>query len=139
LIEAGRTELAAELLLRLVKAQTDIFRANEHFYEFYHSDQPQGLGTPGHLGGIVPLHLFLRVLGIRVVSDTKVWVGGTFHLPAPVMLRQRGVTVRRSTDETSIQFPSGYEVTLPASYDWQEVIDPHPKPRTTTSQRSADD
>ena len=123
LIEAGRIDLATELLGRLLGVQVAVLKQNRHFTEFYHSDQPQGLGTPGHLGGSVPLHLLMRVLGVRIISDRKVWSGGTFHWPAPITIRQHGVTVRRSAKGTAIEFPSGFRTQLAADASWQEITD----------------
>jgi hypothetical protein len=44
-----------------------------------------------------------------------------------VIIRQHGVTVRRSADGTQVTFPSGYEVNLPADAEWQAVVDPKPR------------
>lgn len=126
LIEAGRYDLAAEMLARLLKTQVAALKQDRHFSEFYHSDEPRGLGTPAHLGGIVPLHLLLRVLGVRVISASKVWTGGPYHWPEPVTLHQYGVTVRRSSDGTLIEFPSGAKQQLPAEAEWQAITDSHP-------------
>jgi hypothetical protein len=127
LIEAGRDDLAADVLQRLLKVQVAALRETKHFYEFYHSDEPAGLGTPGTLTGSLPIYLLLRVLGVRVVSSGKVWTGGAYHWPSPVSVRQHGVTVERSAQGTHITFASGYEVQLPANAEWQAVIDPKPK------------
>ncbi|MBZ0302755.1 MAG: hypothetical protein K8J31_23630, partial [Anaerolineae bacterium] len=131
LIEAGRLDLAADLLQRLLRVQVEVLRQHKHFSEFYHSDQAVGLGTPGHLGGSVPVNLLLRVLGVRIISTGKVWTGGTYAWSGPVSVRQHGVEVQRSADGTTVTFPSGYEVQLPADAEWQAVIDPKPKPTPT--------
>lgn len=127
LIEAGHGQLAAELLHSLLRVQVDVLRHHRQFYEFYHSDQPAGLGTPGHLAGTVPVYLLLRVLGVRIISGGKVWTGGPLHWPAPITVRQHGVTVERSAQGTRVTFPSGYEAQLPADAEWQEIIDPNPQ------------
>lgn len=123
LIEAGRLDLAADLLKRLMTAQAAVLKANGGFSEFYHSDQPQGLGESGHLMGIIPLHLLLRVLGVRIISAQKVWVGGSFVWGRPVTIQQHGVRVERSSTETIVHFPSGQIKRLQPDADWQEVID----------------
>ena len=73
----------------------------------------------------MPLHLLVRVLGVRIVSAGKVWAGGAFAWEKPVTVTQHGVTVRRSREGTQITFPSGYEVELTGD-SFQEVIDPQP-------------
>lgn len=145
LLEAGRADLAADLLQRLLTTQTAVFRDKRAFYEFYHSDTARGLGEPGHLAGIVPLHLLLRVLGVRVISARRVWTGGPYHWGQPVTLTQHGVTIRRSVDGTTVRFASGSEIALPADAPWQEVGDPAPaspprkrRARTTKSSTPGD-
>ena len=137
LIEHGRPELAADLLARLLPAQIEVLKAQKGFSEFYHSDEPLGLGESAHLSGIVPLHLFLRVLGVRVVSPGRVWTGGPFTLPAPVSLTQHGVRVERRPESTRVQFPSGHVVELAADAPLQAVDDPGytPAPRPPTPGR----
>ncbi|MCB9453411.1 MAG: hypothetical protein H6672_18420 [Anaerolineaceae bacterium] len=122
LIEYGRLDLAAELVQKVLGAQVTVLKRQKAFYEFYNSDEPQGLGEIGHLGGIPPLHLFLRVAGVRIVSGNKVWTGGAYPLDSPVTIRQHGVTVRRTQEETTVHFASGHTVQL-KNGDWQEVLD----------------
>jgi hypothetical protein len=124
LMELGEIEKATELVRRFIKAQVAVLKEKKSFTEFYHSDQPLGLGESGNIGGIVPLHLLLRVFGIRIISSRKVWAGGTFHWDSPVTVRQRGVIVRRSQNGTVVIFPSGYKVEW-SGVDWREVVSPH--------------
>jgi hypothetical protein len=124
LIESGEMQIATELIQRLIRVQVQVLKAQKSFSEFYHSDQPIGLGEAGHLSGIVPLHLLMRTLGVRVISASKVWVSGNFHWDAPITIRHRGVTVIRSAEGTKIRFPSSYETSV-SGEGWKEVIDPH--------------
>jgi hypothetical protein len=72
---------------------------------------------------VPPLHMLLRVLGVRVVSRTKVWTGGAFLWGAPVRVVHKGVAVERSAEGTRITFPSRRVVQLPPDAPWQEVVD----------------
>lgn len=121
LIEHDRVDLATDLLKRLLGAQTAVLRETKAFAEFYHADSARGLGERGSTLGLVPLHLLLRVLGVRIVSKTRVWTGGAYAWGSPVTVTQHGVTVRRSQTGTEIHFPSGEAITLPANAPWQEV------------------
>jgi hypothetical protein len=127
LIETGSMTEAYDLLKRLLKVQTAILKDQKNFSEFYHSDEAKGLGERGHTGGIVPLYLLMRVLGVRIISSGKAWVGGPFVWDQPVVIRQRGVIVRRSRQGSHVEFPSGYAVDLTGD-DWHEVIDSSPPP-----------
>lgn len=126
LIERGRTDLAAQLLERLLKVQLATLDKHGHFTEFYHADEPVGLGEAHQLGGVVPLHLFLRVIGVRIINGGKVWTGGAYPWPQPVTMTQHGVTVRRSAAGTHIRFASGHEVEVAADAAWGEYTDPKP-------------
>ncbi|MFN8378595.1 MAG: hypothetical protein U0452_07975 [Anaerolineae bacterium] len=123
LIEAGRVDEASDLLVRLLRAQTESLCQHKAFSEYLHSSEPVGLGEVGHVGGIAPLHLFLRVLGVRIVSVSKVWAGGPFPFAAPITVRRLGVTVTRSAEGTQIAFPSGWVMTLPPDTPMTEVRD----------------
>ncbi len=124
LIELGHIEHATELLQRILNMQTQVLKSNKRFSEFYNSDKAEGLGEPANVGGIVPLHLLMRVIGVRVISSSKVWVGGKFIWGKPITIQQRGVLVERQEAETKITFPSGHSVTVSGD-DWQEVTDPN--------------
>jgi hypothetical protein len=67
----------------------------------------------------------MRSLGVRIISHAKVWVGGPFAWENPVVMQQHGVTVRRSSTGTRIEFPSGYSSDISGD-DWQEISDPNP-------------
>lgn len=123
LIETGNDALAADVLARLLKVQVAVLKAQKEFSEFYHSDSPLGPGERGHVAGVVPLHLLMRVAGVRIISARKVWVGGTFAWSSPITITQHGVQVRRSAEGTRIQFPSGQVVELGKDASWQEVLD----------------
>ncbi|MBZ0286470.1 MAG: hypothetical protein K8I30_02565, partial [Anaerolineae bacterium] len=43
----------------------------------------------------------------------------------PVMIQQHGVTVRRNSTGTHIEFPSGYTTDV-SGENWQEINDPNP-------------
>ncbi len=128
LIETGHPDIAAELLRRLLPVQISVLRQQHDFAEFYHSEQPVGLGEKGQLAGVAPLHLFLRVIGVRIIHAGKVWTGGAHPWDTPITIRQHGVTVNRSTERTTIQFASGHQVTLPSGAAWQAVTDPNTQP-----------
>ncbi len=121
LIEYGFHDSAANLTRRLLSAQTSVLRGTKAFYEFYHADEPRGLGERGSSFGLAPLHLLLRVIGVRIISKTRVWTGGDFQWGSPVTVTQYGVTVRRSAQGTEIRFPSSETVNLAPDALWQEV------------------
>jgi len=125
----GDTRAAFPLLERFLRTQIGVLQQNKAFMEYYRADRAEGAGERGHVAGLPPLHLLLRVLGLRVISPTKVWTGGPFPWAAPVRVTQRGVTIERSVEGTRITFASGHVAELPADAPWQAVID---APETTS-------
>ena len=142
LIESGDFDSAADLLRRLLPVQTATLTQQRDFAEFYDSETARGLGEKGVLAGMPPLHLWTRVIGVRIIDAGKVWTGGVYPWHTPVTFRQHGVTVRRSAEGTTITFPSGHQAELPVGAEWQAVTDPKPallkppqphKPKAVTS------
>ncbi len=126
LIEHDRLDLATELVKRYLKAQTTVLRSSKAFYEFYNADEARGLGERANTMGLPPLHLLLRVIGVRILSKRHVWTGGAFYWGSPVTVTLHGVSVTRSAQGTRIRFPSGDTVNLPADAPWQEVTSKTP-------------
>lgn len=129
LLEAGDLEHATDLTKKLLGVQARVLRDQKAFYETYHADEPRGMGERGNIMGAAPLHLLIRVLGVRILSKTQVHTGGAFVWGNPVTVTQHGVSVRRTAEETTVTFPSGNTVKLPADAEPQFVTD---KPLTTT-------
>jgi hypothetical protein len=123
LLANGKHGLASRLIKTLLATQTAVLKKQKTFSEFYHADQPIGRGEDHHIGGIVPLYLLLRVLGVQIVNDRRLYTGGPFHWGHPVTIRQHGVEVRRSDTGTRVTFPSGYTVNLGGDASWQLVED----------------
>jgi hypothetical protein len=93
-------------------AMIHTLKAEKAFREAYNPDVLEGMGDRDYLWGVAPAHLFLKTVGIRIISSRKVWVGGHNPFPQPVTVRARGVSVTRAGDVTTIVFPSERQVTL---------------------------
>ena len=126
LVTSGFRTEAARLLKTVLTSLTKILQEDGHLSQFYHADDAKGFGEDHHIGGIVPLNLLSEVIGIRIVSPDKVWVGGDFVWEQDIAVKQHGVTVTRSSERIEIDFPSGHRETLDADADWQALIDPTP-------------
>ena len=107
LIEHGSLAEATDLLKRLLTAQTNVLRSAKAFYEFYNADEPRGLGERGSTLGLVPLHLLLRVLGVRIISKTRVWTGRRICVGQPcfgdAVRRHRAPLKRGDRDSLSVR------------------------------------
>lgn len=101
-----RTE-AAELIQRLMQVMLHTLKTEAAFREAYDADRLQGLGDRDYLWGVAPVHLFLRVLGVRVLSPRRVFVEAGNPFPWPVTVRHHGVSVIKDGHRTYVIFPAG--------------------------------
>ena len=127
MLKAGYRREATAIVKRLLDALARVLERDGRLAQFYHADEARGFGEEQHLDGIAPLRLLGDVIGIRIVSDDKVWLGGAFTWDQPVTIEQHGVRVSRSADACRVVFPSGHAVAFEADPAWQLVEDPTPQ------------
>jgi hypothetical protein len=101
---------AADLVSRLMDAIVQSLRQNGVFYRFYHADSGEGIGERNALSGLAPLGLFLDTLGVRLISNKRVFLTGFNPFPWPVTVKYRGMTLLRQKDRSSVTFPNGQNV-----------------------------
>jgi hypothetical protein len=111
-----RTE-AAQLVTRLMKTSTLSLKRHGAFYNSYQASSGEGMGERNSLRGLAPVGLFLKILGVQIISANKVRLEGKNPFPWPVTLRYRGLVVIRQVKYTDITFPDGKTI---------RVTDPSP-------------
>ncbi|MBI3242168.1 MAG: hypothetical protein HYZ49_07735 [Chloroflexi bacterium] len=121
LADNGYRAEAAELIRRMMTAMIHTLKTEKAFREAYNSDALEGLGERDYLWGVAPVHLFLRTLGVRIISSRKVWLVGQNPFPWPVTVRWRGVTVTKIDEGALVKFPSGREVAV--TEDREQIIE----------------
>lgn len=107
LVDYGYMEEAAELMARLMGAIVASLRKGKGFRQMYSPEQALGFGERDHLAGIAPLHLLMRIIGLRLITPYRLEVGGRNPFPWPVTVRWKGLEVRREDSETEVRFPNG--------------------------------
>ena len=118
MLESGFVTQAAELVAHLMSAVILNLKQEGAFRHSYDSASGQGQGERNALSGLPPLGLFLRTLGIQLISPDKVALRGSNPYPWPVTLKYRGLTVLRQKEKTNVIFPDGNIV---------EIDDPSPQ------------
>ena len=113
--KSGYRREATDLVKRALEGLCRILERDGHLSQFYHADESRGFGEDHHIGGIAPLQLLQDVIGIRIASPLKVWVGGPFTWGEAVSVSQHGVTVSRNEERIQVSFPSGHDVILPGA------------------------
>ncbi|MBI3764194.1 MAG: hypothetical protein HY260_20325 [Chloroflexi bacterium] len=112
LVEYGYRDEAAELIRHVMAAMLHTLKNEKTFREAYNSDALEGLGDRDYLWGVAPAYLFLKTVGIRIISSRKVWLTGRNPFPNTVTIRYRGVSVSKSGSTSVVVFPSEREVVV---------------------------
>ena len=107
LLEYGFRMEAARLVAHLMSAVIQSLKQNQAFYQHYHSETGQGIGERNALSGLAPVGLFLQVLGVQVLSATRVRLEGHNPFPWPVTVQYKGLKVIRGLEHTEVVFPNG--------------------------------
>jgi hypothetical protein len=110
LVDYGYLDQAAELVGKLLRACISSLHEQRASREAYSADRPGGVGERGHNAGIAPVSLLLYVLGVRLITPTKITLRGHNSFPWPITLRWRGVEIRWLQDRALLRFADGGEV-----------------------------
>jgi hypothetical protein len=112
LVENGFREEAGQLFQKLMQAVVETLKQEKSFYSSYHADEAKGIGFRGDLQGLIPIDLFLAILGVRFISPSKVWVEPGHPFPWPVTINWQGLSLQCERDVVYIHFPDGQSVTV---------------------------
>jgi hypothetical protein len=107
LVNAGYQAEAREVLDRLMASIIEGLKRDGAFSEAYHPERPAGWGRRGHVAGIAPLSLFLKVAGIGLLQPDRIELSGRHPFPWPVTVRWRGLAIERGPEGTRVTFPDG--------------------------------
>ncbi len=110
LLDYGYQREAAELINRLMKAITKSLNEEGCFFRYYNANTGRGSGDRDVLGGLAPLGLFMKVLGINLISPHKVELTGFNPFPWPVTVKYQGLTILRQIEKTLVIFPDGQTI-----------------------------
>jgi hypothetical protein len=108
----GFRQEAARLVAHLMTGMIQNLKQKRAFYQHYHADTGQGLGERNALSGLAPVDLFLRVLGVKIISANRVRLEGKNPFPWPVTVQYKGLKVIRGLERTEVIFPNGKSATV---------------------------
>ena len=103
---------AARLVAHFMTGVIQNLKQNRAFYARYHAERGTGLGERNALNGLAPVDLFLRVLGVEILSNKCVKLEGTNPFPWDVTISYKGLKVIRGQQKTEIVFANGKSVTV---------------------------
>jgi hypothetical protein len=112
LLKYGFRTDAARLVAHIMTGIIQNLKQNRAFYSRYHAEKGTGIGERNALHGLAPLDLFLRVLGVEILSSTRIRLEGTNPFPWDVTINYKGLKVARGQEKTEVVFPNGKSVTV---------------------------
>jgi hypothetical protein len=115
LLQYGYRSDAARLVAHLMTGIIQNLKQNRAFYARYHAENGSGMGERNSLAGLAPVDLFLRSLGVEVLSSNRVRLEGENPFPWDVTIRFRGLKVIRGQQKTEVIFANGKSVTVTAA------------------------
>lgn len=107
LLRYGFRKEAARLFERNMSAVIQNLKMNRAFYARYHAERGAGIGERNVLSGLAPTGLFLKILGVEILSSTRVRLTGENPFPWDVTLRFKRLTVIRTRARTEAIFANG--------------------------------
>lgn len=112
LLRYGYRDTAAALVTRLMDAAARSLKEHQSFRQYTAAETGQAAGERGHLHGLAPLGLFLRVIGIREFEPRSVLIDGFNPFPTIININYRKIRITCRPNETEIRFPGGQAVTI---------------------------
>jgi len=125
LLSFGFQKESAELIKHLMKAVVRNLEEYKCFMSRHHAQTGQGSGERHAIQCLAPLALFLKTLGVRPFSATKVALHGDHPFPWPVTIRFRGLTIVKDAQKTKVTFPGGQTAVVKGSEPHIITLDKH--------------
>ncbi len=110
LLAYGFRDEAARLTARLMNAVVQNLKQNRAFYQRYHAEKGTGIGERNSLQGLAPVGLFMKTLGVAILSQRKIKLEGRNPFPWSVTIKYKGLTVVRGLEQTVVTFSNGESV-----------------------------
>lgn len=112
LIRYGERKKAAELFVRMMKPVTQAIQRELKLYQSYHCETGKPQGAQNSLLSLVPIGIFLKILGVKIISPFKVELDGHNPFPWPVTIKYQGLTLVKQANKTLVIFPNGQSMTV---------------------------
>jgi hypothetical protein len=112
LVRYGERKKAAIVFTRLMKPVIQTVERDMVLFQSHHSETGKALGAQNSLTSLIPVGLFLRILGVKIISPTKVEISGNNPFPWPVTIKYQGLTIVKQEKKSLVIFPDGQNVTV---------------------------
>ena len=103
---------AAKLFAHNMTAVIQNLKLNRSFHARYHAEKGTGIGERNALSGLAPVGLFLKILGVEILSPTRVKLEGENPFPWDVTIQFKGLKLIRGMKKTEVVFANGKSVVV---------------------------
>ena len=112
LLRYGFRADAARMTAHIMTAIIQNLKQNRAFYARYHAEKGTGLGERNALSGLAPVGLFMEVLGVEILSSSRVKLEGDNPFPWDVTIQYKGLKIIRGQKKTEVIFANGKSVAV---------------------------
>jgi len=112
LLRYGFRSDAARLFVHNMTAVIQSLKHNRAFHARYHAEKGTGIGERNALSGLAPVGLFMRIMGVEILSAMHVRLEGENPFPWDVTIEYKGLKVVRGQEKTEVIFANGKSVTV---------------------------
>jgi len=111
----GYRKEAAMVFNRLMDAILPVLRDSGAFRAIYSATGGNPSGEANSINGLVPLGLFLKLIGIRQIGKNDAILDGNNPFPWPVTVKYQGMTITCHSKDVVVSFSTGHTVTVNGS------------------------
>ena len=112
LLRYGFRADATRMFVHNMTAIIQNLKQNRAFFARYHAERGTGIGERNALSGLAPVGLFMKILGVEILSATRVKLAGENPFPWDVTIQYKGLKVIRGQQKTEVVFANGKSVTV---------------------------
>jgi hypothetical protein len=105
LLRYGYRKEAAQLFTGLMDAAARSLKTERAFYQYYDAQTGQGRGERDHLAGMAPAGLFLKLIGVDLLTPDEILVRDFCPFPWTVTVKYRRIVLTRKGDQTTLTLP----------------------------------
>jgi hypothetical protein len=112
LLNYGYFNEAADLTQRLMTAIIRNMKRYNQFHDSFHPTTAEAFGSRNSLSGLAPVSLILRTAGIKKLGENFIQLDGNNPYPWPIIVKYKGKTITKSSNETTIRLANGESITV---------------------------
>jgi hypothetical protein len=108
----GERTKAAEVFKRIMKPVILSLKNDLTLHQSYHCETGTPFGAQNSIASLIPIGLFLRILGITIINSSKVIITDSNPFPWPITVKYQGLTVIKQEKKTLVIFSDGQNITV---------------------------